>query len=71
MVERALSPWEEALAEACAELPVDCLPAPSAAAKSYYRALVAFVHVLSGFAALLRQAAVCVFASGSSPDCAR
>ena len=70
MVERALSPWE-ALVEPCAELPVDCLPVLSAAAKWYYRVLAAFVRVLSDFAALLRQAAAYVFASGSSPDCAR
>ena len=70
VVERALSPWEEALVKACAELPVDCLPAP-AAAKSYYRVLAAFVRVLFDFVALLRQAAACGFASDSSPDCAR
>jgi hypothetical protein len=63
VVERALSPWE-ALVEACAELPAEeCLPAPFAAAKSYYRVLAAFARVLSDFAALLYQFAVCVFAS--------
>ena len=64
MVERALSPWEEALVEPCAELPAEeCLPVPSAAAESYYKVLAAFARVLSDFAALLYQAAVCVFAS--------
>ena len=62
MVERALSPWE-APVEPCAESPEDCLPVPSAAAESYYKVLAAFARVLSDFAALLYQAAVCVFAS--------
>ncbi len=70
VVEKPLSPWEAAAP--CAELPVvECLPVLSAAARSYYRVLVAFVRVLSDFAALLRQAAACEFASGSLPDCAR
>ena len=64
VVERALSPWEEALVEPCAELPAEeCLPVPSAAAKSYYRVLAAFARVQCSAAALLYQAAVCVFAS--------
>ncbi len=70
VVDMALLPWE-ALVEPCAELPVDCLPvpaAPAAAAKSYYRVLAAFARIQSDFAALLHQAAVCVFALGSSPD---
>ena len=51
VVDMALLPWE-ALVEPCAELPAEeRLPAPAAAAKSYYRVLAAFVRVLSEFAA--------------------
>ena len=72
VVEKPLSPWEEELVEPCAELPVvERLPVLSAAARSYYRVLVAFVRVLCSAAALLHQAAVREFASGSLPDCAR
>ena len=60
----ALLPW--ALVEPCAKLPaVERLPVLFAAAKSYYRVLVAFARVLSDSAALLRQAAVCEFASAA------